>query len=79
VDTNAIPLGRLTVDPEIETHCSSRWDDAARLSSTAKGRFEQARLYDFLGQWLPPAHTRRRDSPRRLCVGAGPGTRRSPA
>lgn len=62
-----VSLARLTVDPEIEAHYSSRWDEAARLSSTVKGRFEQTRLYDFLGQWLPPAPGRVAD------IGGGPG------
>jgi hypothetical protein len=67
VDIQEIPLGQLTVDPAIETHYSSRWNEATRLSSTLKGRFEQARLYDFLGQWLPPAPGRVAD------IGGGPG------
>jgi SAM-dependent methyltransferase len=67
VDTHVIPVDRPTVDPEIETHYSTRWDEAARLSSTVKGRLEQARLYDFLGQWFPPASARVAD------IGGGPG------
>ncbi|TDW98241.1 class I SAM-dependent methyltransferase [Kribbella sp. VKM Ac-2566] len=67
MDTPVIPLDRPTVDPAIETHYSSRWDEAARLSSTVKGRLEQARLYDFLGQWFPPAPSRVAD------IGGGPG------
>jgi ubiquinone/menaquinone biosynthesis C-methylase UbiE len=67
VDSPVIPVDRPTVDPAIETHYSSRWDEAARLSSTVKGRVEQARLYDFLGQWFPPSPARVAD------IGGGPG------
>jgi SAM-dependent methyltransferase len=67
VHIQEVSLARLTVDPEIEAHYSSRWDEAARLSSTVKGRFEQTRLYDFLGQWLPPAPGCVAD------IGGGPG------
>ncbi|MFD7161058.1 class I SAM-dependent methyltransferase [Kribbella sp. NPDC059898] len=67
MDTPVIPLNRPTVDPAIHTHYSSRWDEAARLSATVKGRLEQTRLYEFLGQWFPPAPARVAD------IGGGPG------
>ncbi|WP_350279126.1 methyltransferase domain-containing protein [Kribbella sp. HUAS MG21] len=67
MDTPVIPLDRPSVDPAIERHYSSRWDEAARLNSTVKGRLEQARLYDFLGQWFPSAPARIAD------IGGGPG------
>ncbi|MFI6827888.1 class I SAM-dependent methyltransferase [Kribbella sp. NPDC050241] len=37
------------------------------MSSTVKGRLEQARLHDFLRQWFPPAPARIAD------IGGGPG------
>ncbi|TDO51500.1 methyltransferase family protein [Kribbella sp. VKM Ac-2527] len=67
MDTPVIPVDRPIVDPAIETHYSSRWDEATRLSSTVKGRLERARLYDFLGQWFPQAPARVAD------IGGGPG------
>lgn len=67
MDTHLVPVDRPAVDPEIETHYSTRWDEAARLSSTVKGRLEQARLYDFLGEWFPSAPARVAD------IGGGPG------
>lgn len=67
METPVIPTDSPTVDPAIETHYSSRWDEAARLNSTVKGRLEQARLHDFLRQWFPPAPARIAD------IGGGPG------
>lgn len=67
MDTPVIPIDRPTIDPAIETHYSNRWNESARLRSTIKGRLEQARLYDFLGQQFPQAPARVVD------IGGGPG------
>lgn len=77
MDTPVIPMDMPAVDPAIETHYSSRWDEAARLSSTVKGRLEQARLYDFLSRSFPSApapsrrHRRRARRPRHMAARAG--------
>ena len=57
----------MTVDLEIETHYTTRHDEAARLSSTLKGRLEAIRVRDLLGRYLPEPPATVAD------IGGGPG------
>jgi len=57
----------MTVDLDIETHYTTRHDEAARLSSTLKGRLEAIRVRDLLGRYLPEPPATVAD------IGGGPG------
>ncbi|MFB6726836.1 class I SAM-dependent methyltransferase [Kribbella sp. NPDC056345] len=67
MDTPVLPAADSLVDPAIQTHYSTRWDESARLHSTLKGQLERQRLYDFLTEVFPSAPARVAD------VGGGPG------
>ena len=57
----------MTTQAEIEAHYTERHDEAARLTSTLKGRLEQTRVRELLARYLP-------DPPAEVAdVGGGPG------
>jgi ubiquinone/menaquinone biosynthesis C-methylase UbiE len=64
-------LGGMTIDADIEAHYTSRHDEAARLSSTVRGRLEAIRVRDLLGRYLPEPPAEIAD------VGGGPGVHAS--
>jgi ubiquinone/menaquinone biosynthesis C-methylase UbiE len=57
----------MTTQVDIETHYTTRHDEATRLSSTLKGRLEQARVRDLLQRYLPEPPADIGD------IGGGPG------
>ncbi len=61
----------MTTRTEIETHYSTRHDEATRLSSTLKGRLELVRLQDLLTRYLPEPPAEIAD------IGGGPGVHAS--
>lgn len=61
----------MTTQTDIETHYSTRHDEATRLSSTLKGQLEQVRLHDLLTRYLPEPPAEVAD------IGGGPGVHAS--
>ena len=57
----------MTTSVDLETHYTTRHDEASRLGSTLKGQLELARVRDLLGHYLPEPPAVVGD------IGGGPG------
>jgi ubiquinone/menaquinone biosynthesis C-methylase UbiE len=61
----------MTTSVDLETHYTSRHDEASRLGSTVKGQLELARVRELLGRYLPEPPAVVGD------IGGGPGVHAS--